>query len=203
MRFKTAAGVAGVLTVLVVSTSGAQAASRPAGFARSVAAVDAARTMPVQGSAPASKWTIYGGIATGDTGFDLGFALQASYKTTPAGWPVALRIDPFLGRWSGGDEFGGSSFDFSMTMFGVQANAVYDFPSSGDMNWFVLGGLGIFYSSFSFDDDVSGFDADASSTDLGIGIGGGLNFGKRFVIEAQFKDIGGFSTIPILFGIRL
>jgi hypothetical protein len=38
---------------------------------------------------------------------------------------------------------------------------------------------------------------------LGIGIGGGLNFGRRFVIEAQFKDIGGFSTIPILFGIRL
>lgn len=196
---------AGVLTVLVASTLGAQAAVTSTGITRLSAAPDAARTAPVvQGGSPTSKWTIAGGIATGDSGYDLGFALQGSYKTTPAGWPVALRIDPFLGRWTGGEDFGQlGNFDFSVTMLGAQANAVYDFPGSGDMNWFVLGGLGIFYSSVSFDEDIGGFDASDSSTDLGIGVGGGLNFGRRFVLEAQFKSIGGFTTIPILFGIRL
>jgi hypothetical protein len=139
--------------VLTVSTSGAQAALRPAGLARSSAAVDASRAMPVvQGGAPTSKWTIAGGIATGDTGYDLGFALQASYKTTPTGWPVSIRIDPFIGRWTGGEDFGSlGSYDFSTTVFGVQGNAAYDFPASGDMQWFVFGGLGIFYGTTSVD----------------------------------------------------
>jgi hypothetical protein len=205
-RLMTMTRTAGVLTVLVASTLSAQASARPAGIARLSVAPDAVRTTPVaQGgtSAPTTKWTIAGGIATGDSGYDLGFALQGSYKTTPVGWPVAIRIDPFLGRWTGGEDFGQFDYDFTVTMFGAQGSAVYDFPASGGMNWFVMGGLGIFYSSVSVDEDIIGVDASDSSTDLGIGIGGGLNFGRRFVIEAQFKSIGGFTTIPILFGIRL
>lgn len=206
MRKHTAvAGAAGILTMLLASTAVAQVASGPAGFTRHVAAPDAARTAPaVQGGAGASKWTIAGGIATGDTGYDLGFALQGSYKTTPAGWPVAIRIDPFLGRWTGGEDFGAfGSVDFSLTMLGAQGSAVYDFPASGNMNWFVFGGLGLFYSSFSYDEDVSGFDASDSSTDLGIGVGGGLNFGQRWVAEAQYKSVSSFSTLLFLLGLRL
>jgi len=187
------AHAAGALAVVVASTAQAQLARRPAG------------APSAQGAAASpGGWTAYGGLATGDGALDMGFAGQASYRTRPGGWPFDLRIDPYLAIHSGDQSFGSFSSNLTLLLLGAQANAAYTFPNAArSAEWFIFGGLGIFYANYSYGDNVpGGFEGSASDTNLGLGFGGGVNFGGNWVVEGQVKMIDEFTTIPILLGWR-
>ena len=151
-------------------------------------------------------FTVFAGIATGTTPYDLGFALQGSWHLQPAGWPVALRIDPYLAHHSGnfGYTIGGlSSVDVTLTMIGAAGNAEYAFPATNsNVTPYALAGLGLYYGNVSFSDNISNYSISGSDTNLGFDIGGGIRFSTHFAVEAQFKSINGFHTVPILFGYR-
>ena len=184
---------------LLASTALALIATSEASAQRRPAATTATRagSQPAQGSSggPATKWTLYAGVATGDD-FDLGLAVQGSYRVVPTGWPVAIRIDPYFAHH-------GSDGDVSLNIFGVAGHVEYTFPTqNSDVEPFILGGLGFYYSKLNLDDDFDDDLIDDSSTDLGISLGGGIRFAKRWVAEAQFKMIDEFDTIPLLIGFR-
>lgn len=144
-------------------------------------------------SGASTNFTLFAGIATGDA-YDVGIAVQGSFRIVPSEWPVAIRIDPYLARHGGGAySIGSNRVDVSLTMVGVAGNAEYTFENTGSqVEPYVLAGLGMYHSS------VSG--GGGGSTDLGLDIGGGIRFAKRWAAEAQFKSISGFSSIPIMIG---
>jgi opacity protein-like surface antigen len=203
-----AVAIAAVLTPTLASLSLAQ--RRPAaetGFARREAVPATVATLrPVERPQPAASttsgptWSALGGIATGDSPYDLGFALGLNGLWHRSDWPVGIRGDAYFAHHGGGlDESIVGSIDVSVNIFGVMGNAQYDFSTTSKLKPYVIGGLGIFYSNVNVDyngiDLGGGYD---SSTDLGFGIGGGISLSSKFGLEARFMDIGGFNTIPIL-----
>lgn len=194
-----AAVMAATLGLVAVSTLEAQARRSSAVPARP--AVQA----PTGGG---MQFTLLGGVATGEEGFDLGFAIGGSFEWDMLDWPVNLRVDPYIARHSG-DCFG----DCTLLILGAGVNAAYDFPpmsgsralpvqgSAAGPIWYVFGGLGIYRSSFDVDSDTPGADFDSDETDLGIQLGGGAKFGGRYRGEIRYMSIDNFSTIPLLFGI--
>ena len=145
------------------------------------------------------QWSLFGGIASGDNPFDMGLALGGGGKWSRSDWPVAIRGDAYFAHHSGdvGVAFGG--FDVSVNIFGVMGAAEYTFPTEAKLKPYVFGGLGLFYSSYSVDaDGIYDDDTYSSSTDLGFGLGAGINFTPKFGLELRFMDIDGFNTIPIL-----
>jgi opacity protein-like surface antigen len=145
------------------------------------------------------KWSLVGGVASGDNPYDLGLALGLSGRWNRSDWPVAIRGDGYFAHHSGDVGIGFGGLDVSINIFGVMGSAEYAFPTENKIKPYVFGGLGLFYSSISVDyDGVFDDSAYDSSTDLGLGIGGGINLTEKFGIELRFMDIGGFSTIPIL-----
>lgn len=196
-----AAAMAATLTVLAASTLEAQWRLSSAAPARPV----------VQGpTAGGMQFTLYGGVATGEEGLDLGFAIGGSFEWDMMNWPVNLRVDPYIARHEG--DCGGFA-DCSLLIIGAGVNAAYDFPTTSGARalpvqgaatgptWYVFGGLGIYRSSFDVDTDVPGFDFGGDETDLGIQLGGGAKFGGRYRGEIRYMSIDSFSTIPLLFGI--
>jgi opacity protein-like surface antigen len=144
-------------------------------------------------------WSLFAGIADGDNPFDIGIALGGTGRWHRSDWPIGVRGDAYFAHHGGdiGTQFGG--IDLSVNIFGVMGSAEYEFKTPGNLKPYAFGGLGIFYSSFSVDDD-SEFQDDEydSSTDVGLGIGGGLHFTPKFGVEVRFMKIGDFNTIPIL-----
>ena len=196
-----AAAMAATLGLVAASTLEAQARRSSAVPARP----------PVQApSGGGMQFTLLGGVATGEEGIDLGFAIGGSFEWDMAGWPVNLRVDPYIARHEG--DCGGFA-DCSLMIIGAGVNAAYDFPTSSGSralplqgastgpSWYVFGGLGIYRSSFDVDTDVPGFDFGGDETDLGIQLGGGAKFGGRYRGEIRYMSIDSFSTIPLLFGI--
>lgn len=193
-------------TLVVVLTSSLEAQSRGTSALSRVAPV-------VQGGSGAPmKFTLFGGIATGEGGLDMGLAISGSFEWDMAQWPVNLRVDPYFANHSGEC---GPFADCSFRLLGAGVGVSYDFPTANGRRaplplqgatagpaWFVFGGLGIYNGSYSIDSDMPGFD-DAysdSETELGIHLGGGVKFGGRYRVEARFMSISDFTTIPILFG---
>jgi opacity protein-like surface antigen len=161
----------------------------------------------VQDAGSGTTFTILGGIATGDE-WDLGFVLGGTATFHPAGMPIAIRIDPYVARHGGGDEFtiGTETFgDASLLILGVAGNVEWTIPTSSafaaqggssSMAPYLLGGLGIYRGSV--DIDIPGnIEFDDSSTDIGFGIGGGLRFGGNFGVEARLLIIDEMTTLPI------
>ena len=191
--------VAAVLTPTLASAALSQrrASAETGAFARR-----ASMPVPKQQPTPSMtgpEWSAFGGFASGDGAYDLGFALGGSGRWRRSDWPVAVRGDAYFAHHGGdiGTPLGG--YDVSINIFGVMANAEYVFPTEGNLKPYAFGGLGIFYSNIDLDYDGifedSSYD---SSTDLGFGVGGGLRLTQRFGVEVRFMDIGGFSTIPLL-----
>lgn len=144
-------------------------------------------------------WSAFAGIASGDNPYDIGIALGASGKWHRSDWPVAIRGDAYFAHHGGsfGSQFGG--IDLSINIFGVMGSAEYSFPTTSTLKPYVFGGLGLFYSNVNVNyNGVFDNGAYDSSTDLGLGIGGGLNLTPKFGLELRFMDIGGFNTIPLL-----
>jgi hypothetical protein len=202
-----AVAIAAVLTPTLASLSLAQQrAAAETGFARREAIPTTVTTRAVERPQPAAStttgptWSALAGIATGDNPYDLGFALGFNGLWHRSDWPVGIRGDAYFAHHGGnvgGDIFG--NIDLSVNIFGVMGNAQYDFSTTSKLKPYVIGGLGIFYSNVNVDyngvDLGSGYD---SSTDLGFGVGGGINLTSKFGVEARFMDIGGFNTLPIL-----
>jgi len=145
------------------------------------------------------QWSLFAGVASGDGAFDIGLAAGGGGRWRSADWPVGVRGDIYYAHHSGdiGSQFGG--YDVSVDMFGVTASAEYPFPTENKLKPYVFGGLGVFYSNRSAENDALFEDTDYdSSTDLGLAIGGGIRLTERFGLELRFMDIGEFSTLPIL-----
>ena len=199
-----AVAVAAVLTPTLASTSFAQRRALAETGIRHrdiIPAITAApRTPQPQAATTSSRdWSAYAGIATGDNPYDIGFALGVTGKWHRSDWPVAVRGDGYFAHHGGsvGSALGG--VDLAINIFGVMGSAEYAFTTTNTLKPYVFGGLGVFYSNVDISDDF-GFDESGydSSTDLGFGIGGGLNFTSKFGLEARFMDIGGFNTLPIV-----
>ena len=145
------------------------------------------------------EWSAFASIADGDNPYDVGIAVGASGLWHRSDWPVAVRGDAYFAHHSGdiGTQFGG--FDLSTNIFGVLGSAEFRFPTESKLKPYAFGGLGLFYRSVSADysGQVTSDDYN-SSTDLGIGIGGGLNLTQKFGLELRFMSIGSFNTVPIL-----
>jgi hypothetical protein len=197
------ASYAAVLSLLVVSTVSAQARRNTAAFNRNAAPA------PVQAaSGGGMNFTLLGGIATGEGGIDLGFAIAARLMWDLAGAPVDLRIDPYAAKHGGNCGI----VDCDLTVIGASAAAQYNFTSGGSgfnaapvqgggnsaAMFYIMGGLGFFNSNFSA--DYAGFGGSASSTDLGIMFGGGYQFSEKMLVEARYMSIDYFSPIAFLFG---
>jgi hypothetical protein len=197
-----AASYAAVLSLLVVSTVSAQARRNTVAFDRNAAPT------PVQGSSGGGmQFTLLGGIATGEGGIDLGFAIGATLTWDLAGAPVDLRIDPYAARHGGNCGI----VDCDLTVIGASAAAQYNFTSGGSgfnaapvqgaaaaNMFYVMGGLGFFNSNFSA--DYAGFGGSASSTDLGVMFGGGYRFSEKLLVEGRYMSIDYFSPIAFLVG---
>ena len=145
------------------------------------------------------EWSAFAGLASGDGEYDIGFALGATGKWHRSDWPVGIRGDAYFAHHGGdiGSQFGG--IDLSINIFGVMGSAEYEFPTTNKLKPYAFGGLGLFYSNINVDyNGVFEDSAYDSSTDLGIGVGGGVHFTPKFGVELRFMDIGGFTTIPIV-----
>ncbi|HEX7122117.1 MAG TPA: outer membrane beta-barrel protein [Gemmatimonadaceae bacterium] len=169
--------------------------------ARSSNALTAAKPALQGGGGAPMTFTLMGGIATGESGLDLGLALSGSFEWDVREWPVNLRVDPYLARHSGDC----GPFDCDLTLLGAGVGVAYHFPAAANAPlWYIFGGLGLYHMSTDVDDDgfPGGAGADGSDTDLGLQIGGGFRFGEgRYRLELRFLSVNSFDTIPILFGI--
>jgi hypothetical protein len=200
-----AVAIAAVLTPTLVSASLAQrrAAAEP-GVVRHGSLPATRITAPALSQPQASPtttgpdWSASAGIATGDNPFDIGLALGATAKWHRSDWPVGIRGDAYFAHHSGnvGSQFGG--VDLSVNIFGVMGSAEYAFPTTNTLKPYAFAGLGLFYQSYNVDSDFSDYDAYDSSTDLGIGVGGGIHFTEKIGMEVRLMDIGGFTTLPIV-----
>jgi hypothetical protein len=178
-----------------------RADARSAPLARREAA-PVSRSTPQQPATPSMtgpEWSVFGGVASGDNPYDIGFALGGTGRWRRSDWPVAARGDAYVAHHSGdiGSQLGG--YDVSVNIFGVMGSAEYAFPTTNKLKPYAFGGLGIFYSNVDLDYpgefDIGDYD---SSTDLGFGVGGGIHLTEKLGLELRFMDVGGFSTIPIL-----
>lgn len=202
-----AVAIAAVLTPTLVSASLAQRREAAAAGAVRHDALVATRTnkpaavqQPKTPAMSGPEWSAAAGIATGDNPYDIGFALGATGKWHRSDWPVAVRGDGYFAHHGGdiGSQFGG--VNLSINIFGVMGSAEYAFPTTSTLKPYAFGGLGLFYSNVNVDYDFANFDDSAydSSTDLGIGVGGGIHFTDKIGMEVRLMDIGGFTTLPIL-----
>ena len=200
-----AVAVAAVLTPTLASASLAQRrALAESGIGRREGQPATVATRPQQPQGKPSMtgpdWSAFVGIATGDNPYDLGIALGGTGKWHRSDWPVGARGDLYFAHHGGniGSQFGG--IDLSVNIIGVMGSAEYAFTTTNTLKPYAFGGLGVFYSNVNISGDNTGFDESGydSSTDLGFGFGGGVNFTSKFGVEARFMDIGGFNTIPIV-----
>lgn len=140
---------------------------------------------------------------------DLGDAVDAGYSIAGHVFlkPASMKSLRFRGdvSYSGFDY---KNIDASYRSLGFIGNALLDLSSSGGVKPYVLGGLGAFNGKASTKIGSAAV-VSTSSTDVGIQIGGGLNFqlsGFSTFLEAKyvnvFTDGNSAGYIPITFGVR-
>lgn len=164
-----------------------------AGATLAIAAVAAPAVAQDAAGTRAMQFGVQGGLGMPmEDGFNMGFTVAGTLGMRPASLPVGLRFD--LGYSSFGTDVDG----MDASVIHGTGSAVYDFQTQSSMRPYVLGGLGIYRSSF--DTPVG----DASSTDLGLHLGGGITLplsGFDTYVEARFA-FGELDFVPIVFGIR-
>ncbi len=154
-------------------------------------------TTTVQRSAGAPGLTLYGGLATGDNGFDMGPALAASFNWHMPSSPFNLRVDPYFAFHS--RDVGP---DASLWHLGATGNLELAFrPSGTSAEPYLFGGGGFYYRNFSIDgvDDAA---LDQSDMKGALGFGGGVRFGG-FTLEAKMQNVDEFTNVSFLVGFRL
>jgi len=138
--------------------------------------------------------TLYGGVATGDNGFDAGPALASSFNWRMPSSPFNLRVDPYFAYHSRD-----AGPDASLWYLGATGNLELAFrPSGTSAEPYIFGGGGFYYRDFSI------HDSDINDSDIkgALGFGGGVRFGG-FTLEAKMQDIDEFTNVSFLVGFRL
>lgn len=167
------------------------------------AAVAALMMTPAMVSAQSSAvgFGVSGGLSvpTGDLGdgVDAGYSIAGHVFLKPASTKnLRFRGDVSFDRFA----FKGNG-DGNSRVLGFVGNALLDLSSSGGIKPYILGGLGGYNGKSSSSSD--------SDTNVGIQVGGGLNFqlsGFSTFLEAKyvnvFSDPNSTGYIPITFGIR-
>ena len=154
---------------------------------------------PAQAQGMPITWNGGVGLTLPSTsGFNTGFNLRFGANFTPKGWPVWIRPEASFDHMGLSCSGCGSS-----TVIGVSGDAGYNFKSSSHVGPYVLGGLNILHQNYSVN---TGFGTvSASSTNLGINIGGGITFpfsGKKGYAELRYVSAGnGLDYIPITVGL--
>lgn len=185
LRFITAASVVSATLAVTVQaqTTAARAFSRPATAA------------PVQRSVGAPGLTLYGGLATGDNGFDMGPALAASFNWRMPSSPFNLRVDPYFAYHS--RDRGPHA---NLWLLGATGNLELAFRAAGtSAEPYIFGGGGFYYRHLNFEGD-GGFNDSAMKG--AFGFGGGVRFGG-FTLEAKMQDVDEFTNVSFLVGFRL
>ena len=177
-------------------------------FSKYVAAA-AVMVAPAMLSAQSSAvgFGVSGGLSV-PTG-DLGDAVDAGYSIAGHVFlkPSSMKSLRFRGdvSYSG---FGYKNIDASYRSLGFVGNAMLDLSSSGGVKPYVLGGLGAFNGKRSTQVGSAAV-VSTGSTDVGIQVGGGLNFqlsGFSTFLEAKYVNVftenNSTGYIPITFGVR-
>jgi hypothetical protein len=177
-------------------------------FAKYVA-VAALMMTPAMVSAQSSAvgFGLSGGLSvpTGDFGdaVDAGYSIAGHVFLKPSSMKsLRFRGDVSFDRYS----YKGNG-DGNFRSLGFVGNALLDLASSGGVKPYVLGGLGAFNGKAST--SVGSVNVSTSSTDVGIQLGGGLNFqlsGFSTFLEAKYVNVftenNSTGYIPITFGVR-
>jgi len=172
-------------------------------------AVAALTMTPAMVSAQSSAvgFGLSGGLSvpTGDLGdaVDAGYSIAGHVFLKPASTKnLRFRGDVSFDRWAYKGNIDGNS-----RVLGFVGNAILDLSSSGGVKPYVLGGLGAYNGKSTT--EVSSVNVSSSSTDVGIQVGGGLNFqlsGFSTFLEVKYVNIftenNSTGFIPITFGVR-
>jgi opacity protein-like surface antigen len=146
-------------------------------------------------------------------GAETGFNVSASIGFRPAMLPIGVRIEGAYDRF-GFDPAGDPTFnnvDANWSVLSGTINAELGVPTTGGIQPYVIGGVGMYQTKFSA--SGGGGSADFDDTNVGFNVGGGLRFGLAGLsttLEARYHtttiDAEGESTrisfIPITFGIE-
>lgn len=141
--------------------------------------------------------TLYGGLATGDNGFDMGPALAASFNWNLPSAPFNVRLDPYF-AYHTADEA-----DATLWLLGATGNLELAFrPSGTTAEPYIFGGAGFYFRNFSVDTGPGDEDFDDSALKGAFDFGGGVRFGG-FTLEAKLQDVDEFTNVSFLVGFRL
>jgi opacity protein-like surface antigen len=156
---------------------------------------------------------VMGGLSlpVGDLGdgFDSGYNITGNIYLKPAASRFSFRGD--VGYESFGAKVNNSIAGVDLNILSVTGNILFPLSSSmaeGSIRPYLIGGGGLYRSKVEGTGAASG--ESESSNDLGIGVGGGLEFklaGFSTFAEARFVNVFGDGDsdarwIPITFGIR-
>lgn len=76
------------------------------------------------------------------------------------------------------------------TIWNLDLDGNYIFSDNGDMGFHGVAGLNITGWSFSYDEELAGYDYSASSTKIGINVGAGMNYSfsdkMHLLLEAKY-----------------
>ncbi len=172
-------------------------------------AVAAVMMTPVMVSAQSSAigFGVSGGLSV-PTG-DFGDAAEAGYSVAGHVFlkPASMKSLRFRGDVSYDSYSRKGNNDGSFRNLGFVGNALYDLATSGGAKPYVLGGVGLFNGKGT--SKIGSLSVSNSNTDVGIQVGGGVNFqlsGFSTFLEAKyvnvFSDPNSTGFIPITFGVR-
>ncbi|MDX2304245.1 MAG: outer membrane beta-barrel protein [Microscillaceae bacterium] len=134
-----------------------------------------------------------GGLIYGTEVEQLGLNGRATFRF--GNWRIAPGVDYFFPEKSGG-------LKVTVWSVNVDGNYVFDLPS-GLVSPYVLAGLNFTTLTVKLDDN-SLFDEDGSNTELGLNIGGGVDFNLKVVNPfIEFKYVLGEADQGVLaFGVK-
>jgi opacity protein-like surface antigen len=131
-----------------------------------------------------------------DTGFNVNVGAGLGFPLIPVG----VRLEGSL------NQFPESGHDGNFRVISGSANAVLDIPMLAATPY-LIGGLGVYNSRFTDDDDHD--HDEGSTTNVGANIGAGVRLGLPFLsvfAEARlhniFSDDGSARFVPVSLGIR-
>jgi len=185
-------------------------------FAASAAAGQGARVQFGVGGSLTVPLGDFHADANGD-GFKAGWQGLALVDVQPRKSPVGFRVDFNYGENSSNDKFNadltalvGAPTTAKIKLLGGTADVTYHFKaSSGGMEGYLLGGLGVYNVKLAL--TSGGVTADSSETKFSWNVGAGLSFAvgsaavffeSRYVDVAKSFEAAKTSFIPITAGVR-
>lgn len=146
--------------------------------------------------------SVGGGLAYGLDIEEIGIQASGTYVLNED-----MRLGADIIYWlTPSESFMGASMN--TTMFEINANYNYIFYNENDLMFYALGTLGIHYAKVSFDgpgSDYPGGSISGSDTDLGLGIGAGMeyNLGSVKLYAEPRLFLSGFEQFSLAAGVRI